>query len=105
MMEKTQAEKERLIAEVTDPSKVSLYCATHMYFGPEKHGGRGVKPGIGCPKCIFVMYFHDLASTPPEKRGARLDELDEVLHHVVEEVKAGRWDFKPFERAQISLEN
>lgn len=37
----------------------------------------------------------DLCLTLPQKRQERLDELDEVVHHLVEYVKKGRWDFVP----------
>lgn len=85
-----------------DPQKVTVYCATHMYFGPSKNGVEA-KPQQGCSKCWFVLYFHDIATTPPEKRQARLDELDEVLHKVVEEVEKGAWDFVPNRHAQIEM--
>lgn len=98
-------EQQDYLNEVVDPQKVALYCGTHMYFGPSKAGTVGEKPHMGCPKCCFVMYFHDLATTPPDKRAQRLDELDEVLHKVVEEVEAGRWDFQALRHAEVKVES
>ena len=75
-----------------------------MYFGPSTNGTE-VKPAQNCPKCWFVLYFHDIAHTAPDKRGSRLDELTEVLNHVVEEVEQGTFDFTPFRRAEIKMES
>lgn len=87
-----------------DPQKVQVYCSTHQYFGPTKNGTE-VKPGLGCSKCWFVLYFHDIATTPPEKRAARLDELTEVLHKTVELVEQGKFDFEPMRHSEIEMES
>jgi hypothetical protein len=100
---RTDADKRALLAEVMDPTKVQLYCAQHFYFGPSTKAE--VKPAKGCQRCWFVFYFHDIASTPPDKRAARMAELDEVLHKVVEEVEKGKWDFEPYRHAEISMES
>lgn len=96
-------EQLKLLNELSDPTKVQVYCGTHQYFGPTKNGVEA-KPGYNCPKCWFVLYFHDIASTPPDKRAARLDELDEVLHKTVELVEQGKWDFEAIRHAEISME-
>lgn len=75
-----------------------------MYFGPSKNGTEA-KPALGCPKCWFVLYFHDIATTPPEKRAQRLDELTEVIHHTVECVKQGKFDLNIDRHAKIETES
>lgn len=86
-------EQKKYLEEVMDPQKVSVYCGTHMYFGPSKNGVEA-KPAQGCPKCWFVLYFHDIATTPPEQRAARLDELDEVVHKACELADKGKFDYE-----------
>jgi hypothetical protein len=53
---------------------------------------------------MFVLFFHDIANTPPDKRAERLDELEEVVHKVVELAAKGKWDFIPYRHAQMELE-
>lgn len=86
-----------------DPDKVQVYCGQHFYFGPSK-AENPVPPAKSCPRCMFVLYFHDIANTPPEKRGERMDELEKVIHDVVQEVEAGRWDFEPYRHSKFDLE-
>lgn len=93
-------EQSNRIEELMDPNKVTLYCGIHNYFGPSK-GGVQVKPALGCPRCCMVMYFYDIVNTAPERRAERLDELTEVLHKVAELSAKGKWDFTPYEHAQI----
>jgi hypothetical protein len=101
--ERTDADKRALLTEVMDPQKVQLYCALHNYFGPSTTVE--MKPKQGCSRCWFVFFFHDIASTPPDRRAARLAELDEVLHKVVEEVERGKFDFEPYRHAKIEMES
>lgn len=99
----SQDEQKRILNDLLDQEKVSVYCGDHFYFGPVKDKPE-IGPHSGCPKCWFVFYFHDIATTPPHLRQARLDELEETVHHVVEAVKTGNWDFKPLPHAEISIE-
>jgi hypothetical protein len=88
--------------DVLDPEKVQVYCKDHMYFGPSPNNKK-LKPHLGCQKCWFVYYLHDLATTPPDKRYERLQELSQVVHHVVEAVETGTFDFTPFERPTFEI--
>lgn len=103
----SETEKQKFLEDLLDPDKVQVYCKDHMYFGPIKIGGIGshsARPGKGCAKCWFVYYLVDLARTPANQRQERLDELEEVIHHVVEAVENGTWDFEPLEHAEIQIE-
>jgi hypothetical protein len=104
----SEAEAEKILADAFDPVKVQVYCAEHAYFGPLKNrlGGMNkvVQPHSGCARCWFVWLFHDLASTPASQRQARLDEMEEVIHHVVEAVERDEFDFKIANRPEISIE-
>ncbi|CAN5950548.1 unnamed protein product [Sphagnum jensenii] len=58
----------------------------------------------GCPKCWFVLYFHDIATAPPETRAQRLDELEEVVNKSCELAARGNWDYEPYRHSKIDLE-
>lgn len=95
-MDKT---KEQLLEEVLDPNKVSLYCSQHLYFGPGKD--KQIRPTSGCAKCWQVYFLLDYANTPPDKRNQRVAELEEVIHHLVESVEQGTFDYKPLQKAEF----
>lgn len=99
-MTKEQAEK--FLAEYFDPNKVTLYCAKHMYFGPG--GDKKIAPVSGCAKCWEVYFWHDIATCPPDSRLQRLEELTEVVHHMVESVEKGTFDFEPYLHPVIEIE-
>lgn len=98
-------DREKLLEEVLDPNKVSIYCGTHNYFGPTKPGQPEVKPGQNCPKCWTVLYLHDIATTPPAQRAQRLDELEEVIHKATELAARGMWDYEPLRHSKIEMES
>lgn len=98
----TRTEQEKLVAEAFDGQRVQFWCAKHNYFGPVK-GKPEVVPGLSCPNCWKIFYIYEMMSTPPDKRREKLEEIEEVLHHVVESVEAGQWDFKPYEHAKIEI--
>lgn len=86
----TEKQTNDYLAEALDSQKVNLYCKQHAYFGPSKT--HEAKPHRGCQQCWMVFYVHDIASAPPHQRAQKLEELEEVLHKVVELVDAGKWD-------------
>lgn len=90
----TQKQKEQVINEFFDTKKVVLYCADHNY------GGKGM-PTEGCPKCSKVFWQLLAASFPPEKRSQIIEELHEIVHKLVEEVEAGRFDINIYPHAKI----
>lgn len=99
--------KEEAVAEALDPTKVTLYCKQHNYYGPTKLKFQGkIKsaPQLGCKNCWMVFYIHELANTPPDLRRERLEEIEEVLNKVVESVENGTWDFKPHAHPEITIE-
>lgn len=77
------------IAELSDQNKVVLYCQKHQYYGPPKSGDVTVKPTLGCARCMFVYYFHDLMNTPPSLRAERLELMEETTRHMAEELAKG----------------
>lgn len=91
-----------LVAEVFDPTKIQLKCTKHLYFGPV-HERPEVTPTLGCSECWKIFYIHELAQCPPDKRREKLEEIEEVMHHVVEMVENGTWDFMPYDHAQIEI--
>lgn len=98
----TAEQQGAFLREALDPTKVDLYCGLHHYHGPVKEQPE-IKPAPGCQRCWFVFYFHDIVSSAPHERARRLDELDEIIHKMVEEINVGTFDFKPFRHAQIEF--
>ena len=98
----SRKQQEEMVTEAFDPKRVTLFCGQHNYFGPVK-GSPDLKPGKNCPKCWQIFFIHELSQCPPDKRGEKLDEIEEVLHHVVELVEQGKWDFEPYDHAKIEI--
>jgi len=93
---------EQILDEVKSGS-VLLTCGKHRYVATRrtKNGATVVMPpnpdgpSKGCKMCWEAYYVSDLCLTLPNKRQERLEELDEVIHHLVEYVQQGRFDFVP----------
>lgn len=79
-----------------DSERVTVVCGKHSYTGSK------IPPRTsGCADCWRCYYIYDLASTPPSLRKSRLDELEHVIHSVVDMVKKGTFDFVPDARPTI----
>lgn len=90
----------KYLEEVLDPNKVMPMCGKHGYT-PDKN----MPPKtMGCKECWFAYFLHDIATTPSNLRMQRLEELEEVIHHLAEAQDSGNWDFKLFKHPQISVE-
>ena len=99
----SESDKTDMLMEALDPTKVILRCGKHDYFGPVK-GFAEKKPQLGCSDCWRVFYMHEMANTPPDKRREKLEELEEVLHNVVQLVEQGKWDVVINPHATIKIE-
>lgn len=97
----TDKDKAQLVEELFDPNKVSVYCGLHNYFGPGKEGK--FAPHMDCPKCWLVYYIYDIANTPASQRRERMEELEQVVHHMVETAQKGQLDFNPLEHPQVVI--
>src|SRR6266704_3253177 len=97
-----QEKLNRILGEIKSGA-VMLTCGKHLYVAARKmrHGHvvaippNPDGPSRGCPLCWEAYYVTDLCLTLPAKRQERLDELDSVIHHLVEFVKQGKFDFVP----------
>lgn len=98
----TDKQKEEMVAEAMDSQRVKFFCPEHFYSGPVK-GKPEFKPGLDCANCWKIFYFYEFATTPPDERRQKLDEIDEVLHKMTEMVTAGKWDFEPYSHAQVEI--
>ena len=88
---KDEFEKRKLLDEVLTPHRTTLVCGKHQYVGS------GVPPLTkGCPDCWQVYFVHMIASTPPAKREEKLEELEEIVHKLVELQEKNQLDFKPY---------
>jgi hypothetical protein len=98
----TSKQKEDVLREIFSSEKIQLRCGKHRYFGPIK-GHPEVTPFMGCPDCWKVFFVSELASTPPDERAQKLDEIEEVLHKMVEMIEAGTWDLELYPHAQVEF--
>lgn len=71
-----------------DEERVVLHCADHMYAGSSK-----TPPTEGCPKCAHVMLYNIIARKAGDK-GEALDQLEEIIHALVELEKEGLFDYQ-----------
>lgn len=85
-----------LLNEVFDADRVMLLCGTHQYLP----GGKK-RPTMGCKDCMQVFYINLLAKVPPHLRQERIEQLEAMVHHIVEELKMGILP-PVFDRAEIS---
>jgi hypothetical protein len=93
----TPADIASILAE-KDSERVQLVCPKHNYVGSKMP-----PKSSGCKECWQVYYIFDLASTPPSLRKERLDELEHVIHNVVDMVKKNKFDFVPEARPEVVL--
>ena len=90
------------LEELFDSQKVNIRCGTHNYFGPIK-GRPEIIPVERCADCWKVWFISELATTPPSERRQKLDEIEEVLHNMIQMVENGTWDLKLYPHAQIEI--
>jgi hypothetical protein len=83
----TKEDREKLIAEVMDPSKVVLTCGIHNWSYGSKR-----PPMFKCPRCNMVSFLGLLANTPPNRRDEVLEMLEYSVHQLVQADKEGRID-------------
>lgn len=98
----SERNKQDMLGEIFDKTKINVKCGQHFYFGPIK-SRPDIKPVMNCPDCWKVFYIHELATTAPAERRAKLEEIEEVMNHMVEMIQAGTWDFEPYAHAQIEI--
>ena len=94
-----------MLDEIFDDQKinrVNFFCAKHGYKGPVKDRPE-ITPGLGCADCWKIFYLVELVKTPPDERGQKLEEIEEVMHDMVKMVEAGTFDFQPYDHAQIEI--
>lgn len=110
----SEADKIQLADENLDPRKLYPSCPLHRYYGPITRANMATArvvpswqspdPAIGCASCMKVYFLYDLAGVPPSKRVERLEEMEEVMHKVVEAIEKGQWDYKVFKHPEINVE-
>jgi hypothetical protein len=98
----TEQQKRDILSELFDSEKINVKCGKHLYFGPVK-GKPEIEPTPGCADCWKVFFICELASTPPDERHQKLDEIEEILHKMVEMIQNGTWDFKPYAHAKVQI--
>lgn len=99
MKKLTEQQEERILNEVLDPNKIMLVCSTHMY----TPGGKS-SPAPGCPNCVKAMFIYQLAHTSPEMRQLKLDALESIVNHMVEDEAKGVKLPKFYAHPQVHVE-
>ena len=86
----SKKELAELVTELNSP-KIVRICDKHMYAG-----GRQKLPTPGCKKCAWAFWLWLLKETPPSKRREKLEELQQLVHHMSEAEDKGQLDIKLF---------
>jgi len=95
----SEQDKLTQVLQHLDPRTTVLVCGKHNY----SPGGPKM-PESKCGDCWFAFLFHHLSQLPPSKQQERLDQLEVILNLACEEEDAGKFDFKPYRHARISIE-
>ena len=86
----SKKELAELVTELNAP-KIVRVCDKHLY----APGGRNF-PTSGCKACGMAFWMWFLKETPPEKRREKLEELQQLAHHMAEEEDKGTLDIRLF---------
>jgi hypothetical protein len=111
----SEKDRAQLEDEKFDPVRAYPCCPLHGYYGPyrknDQFRGAMVVPAVirehpvlGCANCIKVYWLCDIASVPPSQRAERFEELEEVMHKMLEQAEKGLFDFTAFRHAQITYD-
>jgi hypothetical protein len=95
---RSEADKQRIIAEAFDPNKIILVCKKHMYTGE-----KGI-PTDGCVDCHTCYWTVWAAKLDPNKRTEIIEHMQELAHMAVELAEKGQWDVKLDEHPTIKIE-
>ena len=99
----SEHDKNDVLSEIFNSEKINVRCGKHSYFGPVK-GNAKVQPEIGCSDCWRVFFIHELATTPPDERGKKLEELEFVVRNANQLFESGKWDISVNPHATIEIE-
>ena len=104
----SEHDKNDVLSEIFNSEKINVKCGRHLYFGPVKgcagFGNAQVQPEIGCADCWKVFFIHELATTPPDDRGKKLEELEFVVRNANQLFESGKWDISINPHATIEIE-
>lgn len=95
----TEAQMERLYADIMDTTKVQLVCGKHNYLASEKPPA-----SQGCKQCWEAWWWRLIATTPADERIERIEAATAMLQHANESYERGEFDFEPEVRAAIKYE-
>lgn len=94
----TEKEREDILRDVLDPSKVQLVCGRHQYVGSETPPAP-----IGCKMCWQAYWIHKIATTPPHLRRERLEAAYRAVYDAVKMHERGDFDFEVFPHAGVEI--
>lgn len=95
----SQREKEAILEDALDPSRLQLVCGRHQYVAKEMP-----PESQGCKECWQAWWMHKIATTPPHLREQRLQEAERMVRNAVQMYEAGEYDFSPYDHPEIKIE-
>ena len=95
---KTQLEKDLMLSEVSDRTRVTLVCERHHYIA------EGPPAETACADCWMVYYMKLYAQTPPSKRSESFGEWEKGIRDACQMEDEGTFDFVVFDRPIIKME-
>lgn len=90
---------EHFCSEVLDGQSVTLTCGEHGYVG-----GKQYPPTARCKRCWLVYFVTLYARTPPHKRQEALEHLEQVTHHLAEDLEHNDKAFQLVGTPEFSIE-
>jgi hypothetical protein len=92
---------EKVLAEAKDGQRVLICCDDHNYYP----GSKLSRPQmLGCKYCIWARLYYDFSQIPPDQRELRSVQLEELVHHMGEDIERGTFDINVYDRPKISVE-
>lgn len=88
---------EDILARAFDEKRATLVCGKHNFVAGSKHQ----KPHMGCPDCIKVTFIHLIATRQGDVK-ENLDQLEAIIHGLVELDQEGKMDFE-MQRPDIQI--
>lgn len=96
----TNEQRDKMLKELNSPT-VHLCCEDHGFY-PGKVTSLPMQ--FNCKYCTLAQFYYEFAKTPPHMRQQRLDELESLVHHMVEDLERGNFDISVFDHPQVTIE-
>lgn len=88
-----------VLTEALNSEKFKLVCSVHRWAYGSKQ-----PPCFSCKQCMMVNFVGLLCNTPPSQREERVDQLEAMVHHMVEAAKRGDLSWQKYFHPQVEIE-